>query len=157
MHPQNKVNLATAINDDDPLTLFSARGVDDIWVGFDFGRPVDVANVVYFRRSDGNNLYPGYEYVLSYWNGNCWQEIDCPDGRCADVSRFRRRSGRSAAAASVHHDRYGEPAVHLPRRRDRMVLACGREISGHRFYESGERKSSFSLTLNLYLTVWVAL
>lgn len=76
VHPQNKVNLATAINDDDPLTLFSARGIDDIWVGFDFGRPVDVANVVYFRRSDGNNLYPGYEYVLSYWNGNRWQEID---------------------------------------------------------------------------------
>ena len=75
VHPENKVNLATAINDDDPLTLFSARGIDDIWVGFDFGRPVDIAQVVYFRRSDGNNLYPGYEYVLSYWNNNEWCEI----------------------------------------------------------------------------------
>lgn len=76
VHPQNKVNLATAINDDDPLTLFSARGIDDIWVGFDFGRPVDIAQIVYFRRSDGNNLYPGYEYLLSFWNGRDWQEID---------------------------------------------------------------------------------
>ena len=76
VHPQNKVNLATAINDDDPLTLFSARGIDDIWVGFDFGRPVDIAQIVYFRRSDGNNLYPGYKYLLSFWNSRDWQEID---------------------------------------------------------------------------------
>ena len=49
---------------------------NDIWAGFDFGRPVDIAQIVYFRRSDGNNLYPGYEYLLSFWNGRDWQEID---------------------------------------------------------------------------------
>lgn len=77
VHPQNKVNLATAINDDDPLTFFSARGEDDIWVGFDFGTNVNVAFVDYFRRSDGNNLYPGYEYALYWWNGFRWVDIKC--------------------------------------------------------------------------------
>ena len=76
VHPQNKVNLATAINDDDPLTFFSARGEDDIWVGFDFGGPASLGTVDYFRRSDGNNLYPGYQYTLFCWNGNQWQELD---------------------------------------------------------------------------------
>lgn len=85
VHPQNKVNLATAINDDDPLTFFSARGSDDIWVGFDFGAPVDPAEVTYFRRSDGNNFYPGYAYALSYWDGSCWHEIAT---RTADGSTF---------------------------------------------------------------------
>ena len=76
VHPNNKVNLATAINDDDPLTFFSARGEDDIWVGFDFGKKVKVSQVDYFRRSDGNNLYPGYEYSLAWWNGYTWELID---------------------------------------------------------------------------------
>lgn len=76
VHPENKVNLATAINDDDPLTFFSARGEDDIWVGFDFGKSQKIGIVNYFRRSDGNNLYPGYEYSLSWWNGGEWEVID---------------------------------------------------------------------------------
>ena len=75
VNPQNKVNLATAINDDDPLTFFSARGEDDIWVGFDFGIPVSIGAVNYFRRSDGNNLYPGYEYSLYFWHDG-WHMID---------------------------------------------------------------------------------
>lgn len=75
VHPENKVNLATAINDNDPLTFFSARGEDDIWVGFDFGKEVILGAVDYFRRSDGNNLYPGYEYVLYWWNGQTWMEL----------------------------------------------------------------------------------
>lgn len=76
VHPENKVNLATAINDDDPLTFFSARGSDDIWVGFDFGCRVKFGYVDYFRRSDGNNLYPGYEYTLSWWNGRYWDAVE---------------------------------------------------------------------------------
>lgn len=75
VHPDNKVNLASAINDDDPLTFFSAWGEDDIWVGFDFGGEVELAEIDYFRRSDGNNLYPGYEYMLSYWDGKAWTEL----------------------------------------------------------------------------------
>ena len=35
-----------------------------------------VSQVDYFRRSDGNNLYPGYEYSLAWWNGYTWELID---------------------------------------------------------------------------------
>ena len=75
VNPNNKVNLATAINDNDPLTFFSARGEDDIWVGFDMGNTVTISQISYFRRSDGNNLFPGYEYTLSYWNNTEWETL----------------------------------------------------------------------------------
>jgi len=75
VHPDNKVNLATAINDDDPLTFFSARGEDDIWVGFDFGDKVSIGFVNYFRRSDGNNFYPDRSYTLYYWDNKSWRKL----------------------------------------------------------------------------------
>ncbi|MFA6593430.1 MAG: hypothetical protein WCS67_08850, partial [Bacteroidales bacterium] len=76
VRPENKVNLATAINDDNPLTYFSARGEDDIWVGFDFGRKVRIGWIDFFRRADGNNLYPGYSYDLYRWDCDGWLLID---------------------------------------------------------------------------------
>ena len=59
-----------------PLSLLTPGGGGHLGVFSASAVPVDIAQIVYFRRSDGNNLYPGYEYLLSFWNGRDWQEID---------------------------------------------------------------------------------
>lgn len=62
------------IDDDDPLT-FAPMREPNIRIGFDFGRPVNVSKIVWFRRSDGNNIYPGYEYTLYSWDGGKWATV----------------------------------------------------------------------------------
>lgn len=63
------------IDDDDPLT-FAPMREPNIRIGFDFGQPVNVSKVVWFRRSDGNNIYPGYEYTLYSWNNEKWEMVE---------------------------------------------------------------------------------
>ena len=74
VNPKAKVQIAPAIHDDDALTFFCAQG-NDYWVGFDFGKPVDISKILWFRRGDGNDIYPDYEYTLYYWGDRCWQAI----------------------------------------------------------------------------------
>ena len=74
VNPAAKVQIAPAIHDDNALTFFCAQGTD-YWVGFDFGRPVDVSKILWFRRGDGNDVYPGYDYTLYYWGDHKWQAI----------------------------------------------------------------------------------
>lgn len=62
------------IADDDALT-FAPLCEPERRVGFDFGRPVRVSKIVWFRRSDGNDVYPGFEYTLHYWTGGKWTPL----------------------------------------------------------------------------------
>lgn len=43
------------------------------WVGFDFGKPVSLSDVSYIRRGDGNDICPGEQYELYFWDGNEWR------------------------------------------------------------------------------------
>lgn len=38
--------------------------------------PVEFSGVFCAARSDGNTIYPGYEYALQCWNGLDWETIE---------------------------------------------------------------------------------
>lgn len=61
--------------DDDNLLTFTPMREPNIRIGFDFGRPVRVTKALWFRRADGNNVYPGYDYTLYYWVGRKWTAL----------------------------------------------------------------------------------
>ena len=62
------------IIDDDALTWFSTDDNRGVWVGLDYGAPQQVTMIYYSVRSDGNDFYPGFEYVLRRWNGSIWEK-----------------------------------------------------------------------------------
>ncbi len=62
---------ADNIADEDQLTNFSAKG-EQSWVGFDFGKPVNISRISYIRRGDGNSIQPGLIYSLYYWDTDRW-------------------------------------------------------------------------------------
>ena len=64
-----------AVFDGDFLTFFDAPEGTGSWVGMDFGKPVDIARIVCFMRSDGNYIEPGDEYELLYWRDGGWQSL----------------------------------------------------------------------------------
>ena len=67
------INHARLI-DDDPLT-FSRIEADDVSVSviFDFVYPVTLGKVIYYRRGDGNDVFPGDRYELYYNTGRSWE------------------------------------------------------------------------------------
>lgn len=62
------------IRDNDPLSFLAVDNAADPirWTGFDFGRPVSISKVAYIRRGDGNDICPGDEYALYYWEAGRW-------------------------------------------------------------------------------------
>lgn len=78
--------------DDGWLTNFeSAEGqADDVWVGLDFGTPRSVRYVRVVPRSDDNDVCPGNEYELLWWNSE----------KCDWTSTGRR----TAAGNVLHYD-----------------------------------------------------
>lgn len=65
---------AENISDGDQLSNFRAKGALS-WVGFDFGKPVDISRISYIRRGDGNSIQPGLTYSLYYWDTDQWKCI----------------------------------------------------------------------------------
>ena len=51
-----------------PLTYFDVTGINDCWVGFDLGRSMEIAKAAYCPRTDDNDVAPGDEYELFYWD-----------------------------------------------------------------------------------------
>ena len=45
------------------------------WVGQDFGKPQKVDSVRIVPRSDDNDIHPGDEYELKYWNNSKWVSL----------------------------------------------------------------------------------
>ena len=68
--------LPNVIMDNDALTWYPTDDNSGIWLGFDYGGPQQVTGVYYSVRSDGNDFYPGYEYVLRRWNGAVWEKLE---------------------------------------------------------------------------------
>lgn len=58
--------------DDDLLTNFETDSLNGNWVGLDMGKDINVASVRIVPRSDDNDISPGNEYELLYFNGNEW-------------------------------------------------------------------------------------
>lgn len=59
--------------DYDWLSNFETDNPDGNWVGLDFGKSVSIASVRVIPRSDDNDVCPGNEYELLYWNGQSWE------------------------------------------------------------------------------------
>ena len=68
--------LAEVIVDDDALTWYPTDDHLGIWIGIDCGSLKRITGVYYSVRSDGNDFYPGYEYVLRRWNGSIWETVE---------------------------------------------------------------------------------
>lgn len=55
--------------DGDRLTNFETTVENDNWVGMDFGKPTEISYIRIVPRSDENDILPGDEYELKYWDG----------------------------------------------------------------------------------------
>lgn len=62
--------------DDDWLSNFETEQPNGNWVGMDFGKPVDIRFVRVVPRSDENDVRPGDEYELKFWDGFYWVTHD---------------------------------------------------------------------------------
>lgn len=73
----NKISyiVNNPVEDRDLLTYFSSFG-NSQWIGFDFGKPIDLGKIQYIRRGDGNAICPGDIYELYFWNNDNWTLIE---------------------------------------------------------------------------------
>lgn len=65
----------TNVVDGDSLTYLELTGLTDVWVGLDFGKEVEVGSVEFSPRTDDNDVSPGDNYELLYWDGQAWESI----------------------------------------------------------------------------------
>lgn len=68
-------NLAIKAFDGDWLSNFETDSPSGNWVGLDLLKPESVASVRIVPRSDDNDIHPGHNYVLRYWNGVDWDIV----------------------------------------------------------------------------------
>lgn len=54
------------------LSNFEINQPDGNWIGMDMGEPTIVSSVMVVPRSDDNDVFPGNEYELLYWDGDDW-------------------------------------------------------------------------------------
>lgn len=57
------------------LSNFEINQPDGNWVGMDMGKPAKVKYFSVSPRSDDNDVCPGNEYELFYFNGNNWRSL----------------------------------------------------------------------------------
>ena len=58
--------------DNNMLTYCKAEKSPNTWVGLDLGTPRNISSIEYMARTDDNDIWPGDEYEMFYWN-NGWQ------------------------------------------------------------------------------------
>jgi len=58
--------------DEDWLSNFETEMPDGNWVGMDFGQSISVDYIRVVPRGDENDIHPGDEYELKYWDGFYW-------------------------------------------------------------------------------------
>jgi len=70
----NGKNGYEKLHDNDLLTFYSASGsrCDGL---VDFGEVVNISEISYLFRGDGNAIQPGDEYQISYWDGRKWKIV----------------------------------------------------------------------------------
>lgn len=56
------------INDGNSLSYFDISGLDDLWVGLDFGKSVSLSELFFCPRTDDNDISAGDLYELFYWD-----------------------------------------------------------------------------------------
>lgn len=56
------------IQDGDVLSYYDIEGLNDLWVGIDFGQSVAISKLFFCPRTDDNDVSPGDEYELLCWD-----------------------------------------------------------------------------------------
>lgn len=56
------------INDGNSLSYFDVSGLNDTWIGLDFGQPLSLSNLFFCPRTDDNDIALGNMYELFYWD-----------------------------------------------------------------------------------------
>lgn len=64
-----------AIYDGKPLTYYEINGIFDFWAGIKFNVPTTIGRVCFCPRTDDNDICPGDEYELLFWNGKRWESL----------------------------------------------------------------------------------
>lgn len=54
---------------DDNIDTYYIGEIRNAWVGIDFGKEVTIDKIAFSPRTDGNDIIPGEEYELFYWDG----------------------------------------------------------------------------------------
>lgn len=62
--------------DDDWLSYFEINKPNGGWVGVDFGKKISVEYIRIVPRGDDNDIHPGDEYELRFWDGKMWITLD---------------------------------------------------------------------------------
>ncbi|MDR3266191.1 MAG: O-antigen ligase family protein [Tannerella sp.] len=64
-----------SVFDGDPLTYFDIPAVKGAWTGLDLGKQEQIACIRYLPRNDDNNIRPGDEYELFFWDKGAWNSL----------------------------------------------------------------------------------
>ena len=51
------------------------NGIFDFWAGIKFNVPTTIGRVCFCPRTDDNDICPGDEYELLFWNGKRWESL----------------------------------------------------------------------------------
>ena len=71
----NSGKVKELVFDNDIFTYYTAAEPNGSWVGMDFGKPVNIEQINYVYRGDGNIIDIGNEYELMYWYNNQWNSL----------------------------------------------------------------------------------
>lgn len=66
-NPNRTHNELAAICDNNIDTYYAAEA-QNAFIGLDFGKEVNIDKIMYAPRTDGNDIIPGEEYELFYWD-----------------------------------------------------------------------------------------
>lgn len=67
----NKYEFIEQLVDNDPNKYITTEPSFDVWGGVQFVEPTKIARLEFCPRTDGNDIFPGDEYELLYWD-NRW-------------------------------------------------------------------------------------
>lgn len=65
-----------AIYDENSLTYYEIKSIKDFWTGIKFCNPSQIKKISFCPRTDDNDVSPGDEYELLFWNDNSeWESL----------------------------------------------------------------------------------
>lgn len=62
--------------DGDVTTGVNVDSLTNAWIGLDLGKPTAIGKIRFLPRTNGNNIYEGHRYRLTYWDGHRWVRLE---------------------------------------------------------------------------------
>ena len=76
------------LTDGDVLTYYESQQTDSVWFGWEYRKPVGIAQILYLPRNDDNFIREGEDYELFYWNRGKWASLGKQRGNFAAELHF---------------------------------------------------------------------